>query len=64
MSDPVNEIMNSEEPPTIESNNNIVIEEQEPSVEEPSVPFRVTLASICFCDILLNGFIRPLMFLL
>ena len=38
MSDPVNEIMNSEEPPTIESNNNIVIEEQGPGpVEEPEV---------------------------
>jgi len=43
MSDPVNEIMNSEDPPTIESTTTIVIEEEpapveeEPAVEEPVV---------------------------
>ena len=35
MSDPVNEIMNSEEPPTIESTNTIVIEETVTEEPEP-----------------------------
>ena len=42
MSDPVNEIMNSEDPPTIDSTNTIVIEETVEE-EEPAVGTEVPL---------------------